>query len=79
MSFRYNSKVRGNKNCQEFMVTILNGRGNPVDFFTHSLTEKQLLEINEEKMGAHNFGVKGWSLDPANQYEGYAEKEKGDK
>lgn len=74
MSFRYNSRVMGNKNSQEFMVTILNGRGNPVDSFTHRLTKKQLKQIDKEEIGAHHFGVKGWSLDPANQYEGYAEK-----
>lgn len=56
------------------MVTILNGRGNPVDSFTHRLTKKQLKQIDKEEIGAHHFGVKGWSLDPANQYEGYAEK-----
>ena len=56
------------------MVTILNRDGNPIDSFNHKITKKQQNEVHEATLGAHNFGVKGWSLDPANEYEGYAEK-----
>jgi hypothetical protein len=26
------------------------------------------------RKGAHDFGIKGWNLDPADQYQGYAVK-----
>jgi len=71
---RYNSQIMGSKGFQELMICILNGSGNPIDSFSHKLTEKQAFDIISAKKGAHHFGIKGWILDPADHYQGYAEK-----
>jgi hypothetical protein len=75
MTFTYNSQIMGSKGFQELMICILSGNGNPIDSFCHKLTKKQVLEIISAKKGAHHFGIKGWTLDPADHYQGYAEKQ----
>jgi len=74
MTFTYNSQMVGKKDCQELAICIINAAGNPIDFATHKLTENQSLDFISAKKGAHLFGVKGWNLDPADHYSGYAEK-----
>ncbi len=74
MIHTYSSQVTGNKDYQELMICILNSNGNPVDSFTHNITKKQALDFSNSTIGAHHFGVKGWTLDPADNHQGYAEK-----
>ena len=78
-TYTYNSKIIGPNGYKELMVVVLNDKGNPIDSCCYKLDSPEIHDLMVAETGAHNFGVKGWSLDPANQYEGYAEKEKGDK
>ena len=74
MTFTYNSQIVGQSRFQELAICIINASGNPIDFASHKLTKSESLDFSSAKKGAHLFGVKGWVLDPADHYSGYAEK-----
>lgn len=72
MSFRYDSRVIGPNGYKELMIAVLNGQDNPIDSCLHKLDSPDIYDIESAETGAHNFGIKGWELDPADQYQGYA-------
>jgi hypothetical protein len=74
MTFTYNSQIIGKNGSQELAICIINSSGNPIEFASHKLTKQQSLDFASAKKGAHLFGIKGWILDPADHYSGYAEK-----
>jgi hypothetical protein len=74
MIFRYDSKIIGPNGYKELMIAILNDQDNPVDSCCHKLDSPQIFDFTSANTGAHDFGVKGWKLDPADHYSGYAEK-----
>jgi hypothetical protein len=71
MSFMYDSRVIGPKGYQELMVVILNKEKNPIDSCCYS---PQVHDLMSAKKGAHDFGIKGWKLEPDDQYQGFANK-----
>ena len=74
MSFRYDSRIIGLNGYKELMVVVLNKEDNPIDSCYHRLDSPDIHDIMTAETGAHKFGIKGWVLDPADQYQGYAEK-----
>ncbi|MCP3682025.1 MAG: hypothetical protein GY861_04975 [bacterium] len=77
MSFRYDSRIIGPNGYKELMIAILNKEDNPVDSCCHKLDSPDIYDIESAETGAHNFGIEGWELDPADQYQGYATKQIG--
>jgi len=75
MNCRYNSQIVGDNGYRELMIVILNERDNPVDSCCHRLDSPEIYDLTSGEIGAHKFGIKGWELDPANQYQGYATKQ----
>ena len=74
MSFRYDSRIIGPNGYKELMVVVLNKQDNPIDSGCYKIDSPQIHDLMSAKKGAHDFGIKGWSLDPADQYQGYATK-----
>ena len=56
-------------------IAILKSNGNTVDSQTHKVTPSKVESFENGDMGADELGVKGWILDPAGDYSGYAEKD----
>ena len=77
MSFRYDSRIIGPNGYKELMIAVLNEQDNPIDSCFHKLDSPDIYDIESAETGAHNFGIKGWELDPADQYQGYAIKQIG--
>ena len=77
MSFRYDSRIIGPNGYKELMIAVLNQEDNPIDSCCHKLDSPDIYEIESGETGAHNFGIEGWELDPADQYQGYAIKQIG--
>ena len=74
MSFRYDSRIIAPNGYKELMVVVLNKEDNPIDSCCHRLDSPDIHDITTAETGAHEFGINGWELDPADQYRGYAEK-----
>lgn len=74
MSFRYDSRVIGPNGYKELMVVVLNKEDNPIDSCCYKIDSPQVHDLMCARKGAHDFGIKGWTLDPADQYQGYATK-----
>jgi len=74
MSFMYDSRVIGPKGYQELMVVILNKEKNPIDSCCYKIDSPQVYDLMSAKKGAHDFGIKGWKLEPSDQYQGFANK-----
>jgi len=55
-------------------VAVLNNKGNPIDSCCHRLDSPDIHDLTTAETGAHEFGINGWELDPADQYQGYATK-----
>ncbi|MDB4755109.1 hypothetical protein OAG19_00490 [Akkermansiaceae bacterium] len=77
MSFRYDSRIIGPNGYKELMIAVLNQEDNPIDSCCHKLDSPDIYDIESAETGAHNFGIEGWELDPADQYQGYAIKQIG--
>tara|TARA_Y100000385_G_scaffold290634_1_gene364650 strand:- start:2843 stop:3079 length:237 start_codon:yes stop_codon:yes gene_type:complete len=77
MSFRYDSRIIGPNGYKELMIAVLNQEDNPIDSCCHKLDSPDIYDIESAETGAHNFGIEGWKLDPADQYQGYATKQIG--
>jgi len=75
MSCRYDSRIIGPNGYKELMIAVLNEKDNPIDSCCHKLDSPEIHDLMRGDTGAHNFGVKGWKLDPADQYQGYAIKQ----
>ena len=56
-------------------IAILKSNGNTVDSQTHKVAPSKVELFENGDMGADELGVKGWILDPADHYSGYAEKD----
>ena len=56
------------------MVAVLNDKGNPIDSCCYKLDSPEIHDLMTAETGAHEFGINGWDLDPADQYRGYAIK-----
>ena len=74
MSFMYDSRVIGPKGYQELMVVILNKEKNPIDSCCYKIDSPPVHDLISAKKGAHYFGIKGWKLEPDDQYQGFANK-----
>jgi hypothetical protein len=72
--YTYDSKIIGPNGYKELMVAVLNNKGNPIDYCCHRLDSPDIHDLTTADTGAHEFGVNGWELDPADQYQGYATK-----
>jgi len=77
MSFRYDSRIIGPNGYKELMIAVLNEQDNPIDSCCHKLDSPDIYDIESAETGAHKFGIQGWDLDPADQYQGYATKQIG--
>jgi|TARA_R110001592_G_scaffold149516_1_gene375028 hypothetical protein len=75
MSCRYDSRIIGANGYKELMIAVLNERDNPIDSCCHKLDSPEIHDLMRGEIGAHKFGIKGWELDPADQYRGYATKQ----
>ena len=56
-------------------IAIIKSNGNTVASQTHKVTPSRAYMFECGEMGADELGVKGWILDPADHYSGYAEKD----
>jgi len=72
--YTYDSKIIGPNGYKELMVAVLNYKGNPIDSCCHRLDSPDIHDLTTAETGAHEFGINGWELDPADQYQGYATK-----
>lgn len=72
--YTYDSKIIGPNGYKELMVAVLNEDGNPIDSCCYKVDSPQIHDLMSASKGAHDFGIKGWTLDPADQYQGYAVK-----
>ena len=77
MSFRYDSRIIGPNGYKELMIAVLNEHDNPIDSCCHKLDSPDIYDIESAETGAHKFGIQGWDLDPADQYQGFATKQIG--
>ena len=73
-TYTYDSKIIGADGYQELMVAVLNDKGNPIDSCCYKLDSPEIHDLMTAETGAHEFGINGWDLDPADQYRGYAIK-----
>ena len=58
-------------------IAILKSNGNTVASQTHKVTPSKVESFENGDMGADELGVKGWILDPADHYSGYADHYSG--
>mgnify|MGYP000173097099 FL=1 len=73
-TYTYDSKIIGPNGYRELMVAVLNNKGNPIDSCCYKIDSPQIHDLMCARKGAHDFGIEGWVLDPADQYQGYAVK-----
>ncbi len=73
-AYTYDSKIIGPNGYKELMVAVLNNKGNPIDSCCYKIDSPEVHDLICARKGAHDFGIKGWVLDPADQYQGYAVK-----